>query len=448
MKRIWMKLALAFMAVGASGILISALLSIKEMDIHFSMYVNEARQLERQDVLEVARRAYEAENRWGERAFSQMDAIAKVLGLRIVLQDQNQSRIGQFGDESAVRGSGYTKLPVAVDGQTVGYLTISHHEKAPSHSVETHFQRAHTNALLWTMLILIVVVIVVSICIAKNMVKPIVRISDASIAVSRGDRSVRVPGTSGKDELAGLVDRFNHLIESLEHQEQLRKRLTSDISHELRTPLNTLLAQTEGMIDGVWEASPEHLEATRAEVLRLIRLVSDLDEVIQAESGTLKINQDMVDISKIAELTADAMSAALAQKNIVLKKQLEGEAMVLGDRHRLAQVFTNLLSNAWKHTAPHGEIRLTVKKERDRIVAVVSDNGSGIAAEDLPHIFDRFYRGDRSRNRERGGAGLGLTIAKGLVEAHDGQISIRSAEGIGTSVTMLFPAAGQRNSVD
>ncbi|MEJ8545169.1 HAMP domain-containing protein [Brevibacillus borstelensis] len=222
--------------------------------------------------------------------------------MRIVLQDERQRQHAQYGDQSAsLRVTGSTVLPVVVDGKTVGYLTISHHERAASHSVETHFQQAHTSALLWTMLILIVVVVLASIGIAKTMVKPIVRMSDASMAASKGDWSVRVPPTSGKDELAGLVDRFNNLIESLEHQEQLRKRLTSDISHELRTPLNTLLAQTEG---------------------------------------------------------------------------------------------------------------------------------------------------DRSRNRERGGAGLGLTIARGLVEAHGGQISIQSQKGLGTSVTMRFPAAEKQPVVD
>lgn len=441
MKRIWMKLALAFMAVGASGILMSAVFSIKEMEIHFSMYVDEVREQQHRDLVAAARESYSMDNGWGKSADVQLDAVSRVLGLEVLLYDREQRLIKRYGNHPSFRqADAVEKLPVTLDGHVVGYLGVRRYEESPMRGVEAHFRQAHASAMLWTMLVLLGLVVLVSVSVARTMTRPLVRISRAALDAARGKLSVRVPPVRGNDELADLVGSFNHLIASLERQEELRKRLTSDIAHELRTPLNTLLAQTEGMIDGVWEASPEHLEATRAEVLRLIRLVSDLDQAIRAESGVLEMESRPLDLSDVAETTADSMSAAFAKKGVALEKHLRTRAMIAGDRQRLGQVFANLLSNALKHTPPGGRVSIEVHKSGDDVHAVVKDSGSGISAEDLPHVFERFYRGDRSRNREQGGAGLGLTIVKGIVEAHRGEIRIDSEPGAGTTVTIRFPA--------
>ncbi|WP_134685127.1 sensor histidine kinase [Brevibacillus migulae] len=442
MKRIWIKLALAFMAVGASGILISTFLSIKEMDYHFNLYIRDVNEQHQRELLSLIHEGYQQENKWNEQAFLKLDTASKVLGLRVSLYD-DQHRIirvfGSKGSDAASVTSMDDRIPIVQKGKLIGYLQIEHNNSSAI-TLEEHFQMAHTNALQWTMVVLIVLVCVVSVLTARRIARPIVEMSAAALAAAKGNLSVRVTEPSGNDELSGLVRTFNHLIQNLQQQEELRKRLTSDIAHELRTPLNTLLAQTEGMIDGVWKPTTEHMEATRSEVLRLIRIVSDLDQVIQAEAGSMNMAHEVVNVSKVVESIVDSMRPICQQKQITLSSTIVSDAWVVGDEHRLGQVFANLLTNSFKHTAAGGKVDVMVETQGSLIIAKVVDDGSGIAAEDLPHVFERFYRGDRSRHRETGGSGLGLTIVKGIVEAHDGEIDICSVEGQGTTVTIQLPS--------
>lgn len=443
MKRIWLKLALAFMAVGVGAVLITTLLAVKEMDDHFLMYTDEVKSQQSEEIVQAALTAYRNSKGWDRQAFWQLEAISSVLGLHLVLYDPQGSKLGEWGQVTGA-GADFDRATQSItlydDKQTVvGRIGISHKDQNAYKALEGHFQWAHKNTAIWTTAVLLVLVVLLCIPLARSMVRPVEQVSAAAQQVARGNLQVRVPAPEQKDEMASLVLAFNHLVASLNEQEELRKRLTSDIAHELRTPLNTLLAQTEGMIDGIWEASPKHLERTRAEVLRLIRLVNDLDQVIQVEAGALPIRREQVLLRAIVEEVSEAMHVAFARSAIQF--QLEGgqDAWITGDRQRIAQVITNLLTNACKHTAPNGRIAVTIAKSADSVRLDVRDNGSGIAPADLPHVFERFYRGDRSRARERGGAGLGLTIAKGIMEAHGGTITVESNLGAGTVFTLLFP---------
>ncbi|GED32437.1 ATP-binding protein [Brevibacillus centrosporus] len=441
MKSIWMRLALIFMAVSASGILISTILSLKEMDYHFSLYLSDVNQKHKQDLVSLLQEEYKKEHGWENGSMLKLEAASLLLGQQITLYDRDGQFIRTFEETKSAAFSNLSEdmIPITDQGELLGYIGIRY-DNAGVISLEEHFQIAHTNAMQWTMLALLLIVCLVSIFTAKRFAKPIVMMSDAAMDVSKGNLAVRVVVPRGKDELSSLVETFNQLIQSLQNQEDLRKRLTSDIAHELRTPLNTLLAQTEGMIDGIWEATPEHLEATRSEVLRLIRIVSDLDQVIQAEAGALSISRDAVDLSKVVASTLDAMNTVFQQKEISLTSSIHPASWIVGDEQRLAQVFSNLLTNSLKHTSKGGEVMVSVINKGEFIEVNVTDNGRGISHKDLPFVFERFYRGDRSRNRESGGIGLGLTIVKGIVEAHQGEVQINSNEGKGTTVTVSFPA--------
>ncbi|MED4779406.1 sensor histidine kinase [Brevibacillus choshinensis] len=440
MKSIWMRLALALMAISASGILISTILSIKEMDYHFSLYVSDVNQQHQQDLLEILQNEYQRGQGWSDRTLLKLESASRVLGLQISLFDNERRLIQTFGKTiSSAFSNKVDMIPIKDQGNTIGYIDIQY-DNSNAMSLEEHFQIAHTNAMQWTMLALLLLVCIASIFIAKRIAKPIVNLSDAAQAVSKGDLSVRVSLPQGKDELTGLVQSFNNLVQNLQRQDELRKRLTSDIAHELRTPLNTLLAQTEGMLDGIWEASPEHLEATRSEVLRLIRIVSDLDQVIQAEAGEMNISRDEINLSEVAENIVDSMTAAFQQQGIQLSSRVITDGWVVGDKQRMAQVVSNLITNSLKHTSQGGEVIVSVERRARTVEVKILDNGTGISPEDLPFVFERFYRGDRSRSREKGGSGLGLTIVKGIVEAHQGNITIESEVGKGTSITLTFPA--------
>ncbi|CAM3543797.1 ATP-binding protein [Brevibacillus invocatus] len=435
-----MRLALTFMAVSASGILISTVLSIKEMDYHFSMYLNEVNQQHEQDLLDILENEYQTGLGWDDQTYLKLKAASSVLGLQFSLFDQEHRLIRTFGKAvNPEDTSSVNMIPIKERDHTIGYIGIQY-DNSYAMSLEEHFRMAHTNAMQWTMLALLLLVCIASIFIAKRLAKPIVDMSDASRAVSRGDLSIRVDLPQGEDELSVLVHSFNNLVQSLQKQEELRKRLTSDIAHELRTPLNTLLAQTEGMLDGIWEATPEHLEATRSEVLRLIRIVSDLDQVIQVESGALNISQNEINLTNVVGGIVESMTAAFQLQGIQVKSYLKSTAWIMGDQQRIAQAISNLLTNALKHTPPGGEVNVTLEQKKRIVEVKVVDNGTGISPEDLPFVFERFYRGDRSRNREKGGTGLGLTIVKGIVEAHQGNVAITSEVGKGTIVTLTFPA--------
>lgn len=440
MKSIWMRLALALMAVSASGILISTILSIKEMDYHFSLYVSDVNQQHQQDLLDILHNEYQRGQGWNDRTLVKLESASRVLGVQISLFDNERTLIRTFGKTvSSAFSSKDDMIPIKDQEKTVGYIDIQY-DNSNAMSLEEHFQIAHTNAMQWTMLALLLLVCIASIFIAKRIAKPIVNMSEAAQQVSKGDLSIRVALPKGKDELTVLVQAFNNLVQNLQRQEELRKRLTSDIAHELRTPLNTLLAQTEGMLDGIWEASPDHLEATRSEVLRLIRIVSDLDQVIQAEAGALKFSKEVTNLSQVVEGIVDSMTAAFQLHGIHLTSQLNTDGWILGDKQRMAQVVSNLITNSLKHSSQGGEVIVSVEKKGSCVEVKVKDNGAGISPEDLPFVFERFYRGDRSRSREKGGTGLGLTIVKGIVEAHQGNITIESGVGKGTIITLTFPA--------
>jgi signal transduction histidine kinase len=444
MRKIWVKLALVLMAVGTLAIMLTTFLSMKEMDYHFKMYLDEVRNQQDQKISQMAIQAYEQAGSWDKNSLDKMKAVSSVLGMRFTLFDAQYKQVLSWGGDAENRSMA-DDIPLELNGREIGYLSIAYHDENSYQSMENHFQLAHTNAMQWTMFALILLVILMSVLLARTLVKPLVQISAAAKKVAKGNLSVRVAEPGGHHEIASLVDTFNNLVHSLQHQEELRKRLTSDIAHELRTPLNTLLAQVEGMIDGIWEASPEHLESTRGEVLRLSRLVRDLDQVIQVESGALRMNREKIDLSGLAGQVLDAMSAAFIRDHIQIEKELAADAWVMGDPERLAQVMTNLLNNASKHLEANGKIAVMVKLSGDRVQLHIEDNGAGIPKEDLPFVFDRFYRGDRSRTRARGGSGLGLTVVKGIVDAHGGQIDIESEVGRGTAVSVTLPAIRPRH---
>lgn len=422
------------------AVLLSTVLSISEMDYHFGMYQEEVRGQHNQELSQLAIRTYAERGGWDEQALQKMEAVSSVLGLQVALYDNRHELIRAWG-AGASESSTVDEIPLSREGTSIGYLAVAHHDRSQYQSMEAHFQMAHTTAMQWTMFALMLLVVVISVFLARTLVRPIVQISAAAEKVAKGRLDVQVELPVGRDEISSLVDTFNNLVHSLRYQEELRKRLTSDIAHELRTPLNTLLAQVEAMIDGVWAASPEHLESTRREVLRLSTLVQDLDQVIQVEAGALPMNRSQVYLSRLAGEVIEGMSAAFSRAGIQVDPQLGADVWVSGDRQKLAQVMTNLLHNACKHTDEGGRVIVKVWRKGKTAALQIADNGAGIPGEDLPFVFERFYRGDRARTREKGGTGLGLTIAKGIVEAHEGEITLESEVGRGTSVTITFPAA-------
>jgi signal transduction histidine kinase len=232
------------------------------------------------------------------------------------------------------------------------------------------------------------------------------------------------------------------MVDELERADRRRRNLTADVAHELRTPLHIIQGNLEGILDGVYQPTHDHIIATLEETRSLARLVDDLRTLSLAEAGQLPLTWQPVDID---ELLADAVTTFAGKAeggHITLHAEINGdpsELTVIADAGRLDQVLANLIANALRHTPVGGEIVLRAEATEDAVQIAVNDTGEGIDPEDLPYIFDRFWRGERARSRTGGSTGLGLAIAKQLVGAHNGQIVAESQPGVGTTVTITLP---------
>jgi len=268
---------------------------------------------------------------------------------------------------------------------------------------------------------------------------PFVDIMSATDAIARGDLSVRLRENE-RGPLGNLARRFNNMVAELERAERQRSNLTADIAHELRTPLHIIQGNLEGMLDGVYEPTPENITDTLDETRLLARLVDDLQTLSLAEAGQLPLHPTRF---LLADLLADSAtgfeSRAASQKVDLHVDAPDPSPEIEADYDRLIQVLANLLTNALRHTPEKGRITLRAESIPDGVQITVSDTGTGIPTEDLPYIFDRFWRGDKSRARTEGSSGLGLAITKQLVLAHGGTIAVQSEVGKGTTFMIELP---------
>jgi signal transduction histidine kinase len=280
--------------------------------------------------------------------------------------------------------------------------------------------------------------IIIGFIMAKRISRPILKTVDAAKLISDGNYNVRIDEVTGTKEIEKLIQSINHLAETLETQEKLRKQLTEDVSHELRTPIAILQSHVEAMIEGVWEPSKERLESCNDEILRIGGLVSDLENLANNESDNLKLNKKNISLSEITNKAIRSFEAKIKNKN--LHVEVSGNCSdILADGDKINQVVMNLMSNAIKYTEEGGKIDIELSEANDNVIFNIKDNGIGIADEELPFIFERFYRTDKSRNRETGGSGIGLAIVKSIVEAHGGTVVAESKLDEGTSFEVTLP---------
>jgi len=328
--------------------------------------------------------------------------------------------------------------PLVKDGKVVGHISIS--AFGPFFLNENDFQFIHSlNRILFSVgLVSLVVAVLVGHLLAKRISRPILKTVEATKQIADGNYGVRLAQESNAAELGLLEESINHLAASLETLEKLRKQLTEDVAHELRTPITILQSYLEAMTEGIWEASPERLESCNEEVRRIGKLVGDLERLAKIEGGNLKLHKQRVDLHLLLSKTIQSFGAELENKHLEIILQGEHHEL-LADEDRLKQVVVNLLSNAIKYSKDGARIQFNIFETRDTVGFRVKDTGIGIPEEELPYIFERFYRADKSRNRATGGAGIGLTIVKAIIEAHGGRISVQSILGEGTEFTVTLP---------
>ncbi len=342
--------------------------------------------------------------------------------------------------QNAGFNGGYTEktYDITARGSVVGSVSIGYY--GPYFYTDNDVQ--YLNTLNFVILLVTVLVGIVALVfgayLAKRLADPIAKVIKTADLISEGNYTCRLDQNADTMEIAELTGAINTLAEKLEKQESLRKRLTADVAHELRTPLCNLQAHLEAMLDGVWEADSARLSSCHEETVRLTKIVADLEKLARLEGESVILNKENVDISALIRQAVNSFENELNNKNIKVTTTLDNISL-RADGDKLTQVMVNLLSNAVKYTNSGGEIEITAKVEGDNVRISVKDTGIGITKEDLPYIFDRFYRADRSRSRDTGGSGIGLAIAKSLVSAHGGTITVHSDYGKGSVFIFELP---------
>lgn len=343
------------------------------------------------------------------------------------------------------------RWPIVVNQQTIGTLLVEGSMMRATDAESATVLVAITRAVLLAGLVAGVVAMLLAGLLVRQITQPLVALTMASRLIATGDRAVRVPVRS-KDELGELATTFNHMANSLAQQETLRRNLIADVAHELRTPLTGIQGTVEALQDGIFPLTPEQLGSIHEQVLVLNRLVEDLRTLAHAEAGQLSLQVMPVDLAGIAQQIVATFHPQAAARDIEISVRRDSSLpLVHGDAQRLSQVLNNLLDNALRHTPAGGHVAVSLSAAPGGLSLTVTDTGCGIPPADVPHIFERFYRADRSRTRQTGGAGLGLAIARQIVIAHHGKIWVESppaGQHHGSAFCLFFPTTATDMTTD
>jgi len=377
---------------------------------------------------------------------SVVEDTADVSGTRIILVAANGTVVGDSRGKEFL-GTNYTdssESPIELtwNKELVGRAYIIPDPTAGVWAVPFLRLSASINrSLLLGGSLAIAIALLLTFVLSRRITSPIGVLAKAARRLGRGDLSQRVE-LQGEGEVAALAQAFNSMAADLEHAEQLRRNLVADVAHELRTPLSNIQGYLEAIRDRVMKPDAATIRSLNEEAALLSRLVDELQELSLAEAGELKLVYQAEDIAKLVKQAVTPWQPQLTAKEISLSLDLPDNLPLVNiDWQRVNQVLHNLLENAVAHTGKGGTINVAATTQGDWVEVCVSDTGEGIPAEDLPNIFERFYRVDKSRARVTGGSGLGLTIAKRLVEAHGGTITVQSKLGKGSRFSLTLPIA-------
>jgi two-component system OmpR family sensor kinase/two-component system sensor histidine kinase BaeS len=332
---------------------------------------------------------------------------------------------------------------IEVDGETVGFFNLPIYSITAGAFAPPRFTQFRTSLrrFLGLEVLILMTGLILGAVILRQLSTPLMKLTSATRAIAEGDLSVRVP-EDYPGEFKTLAISFNSMAHALEHADELRRNMTADVAHELRTPLSVIRGKLEGVLDGVYPASEEHLSPVLEEAEVLTRLVEDLRLIALAEAGQLPIEFRPLNV---LDLIQDARVNFTPQANdggieIVVDAPAHLPD-ILADWRRVSQILGNLMINAVRHTPAGGVITLSAVCVQDKIQVTVKDTGIGIDAAELPYVFDRFWRGEKSRSRQTGGSGLGLAIVKQLIELQGGKVWAESTLGEGTAITFTLPVA-------
>ncbi|HLE52776.1 MAG TPA: HAMP domain-containing sensor histidine kinase [Anaerolineales bacterium] len=455
MRSLSFKLTIAFLLVGLTGAVLVAVIIRQRTRTAFDQFLLNR---EGQTLIDRLDRYYQTHGSWegvaddllsvmaapprnsfGSRDFRRDWMRYSLVGVdRVVVFSMQPNQIGKLMSRRDLERA----VPLLVNGEAAGWLLV-----APlagewiTNSPEGLFLRNVNRATLLSALVAALLALTLGGLLAFTLTRSLRELTEATVEIARGKlgKQVKVRST---DELGELASSFNKMSLDLAQATQTRRRMTADIAHDLRSPLSVISGYAEALSDGKLLGTPEVYSILYQETKHLSHLVEDLRTLSLADAGELTLNLQPIQPQSILERVAARYAVAAGQNSISLRVEVgEGMPTVEMDVERMAQVFDNLMVNAFRYTPQGGEVILAARPMNGTVQMQVRDNGSGIAPEDIPHIFDRFYRGDKSR-QQNGESGLGLAIAKSIVEAHGGKIVVESAPGQGTTFTIVLKTTG------
>jgi signal transduction histidine kinase len=366
---------------------------------------------------------------------------------RTILLDANRRVLLDHGSATSLLvGTVFTpqsneiNLPLIINNVPVGTLLMD--RGTPPRAIQLILSLIGPIAVI--SVLLGILTLIIGLLLMRRMINPLSEVIAASQAVSQGDLTARVPVHARHDDLSALSDHFNHMADELERSDRQRRNLMADIAHELRTPITILRGRLEGILDGVYPAEEAHIAPALEETYLLERLVEDLRLLALTEANQLRFEVKPVGLTELVETTLGLFSAQASEENVRFHFDAEPDLPeVMLDPQRFQQVIGNLIDNALRYTPEGSSINLSIHRKDNTVELTISDEGTGIPEDELAHVFDRFWRGEKSRARSTGGAGLGLSIARQLVEAQGGRIRAqnRSPRGFEIQITLPFNAS-------
>ncbi len=458
------RLSLAYIFLALFLVALISILSNVFLEKHFQDYIIKQQATKNMDIASLISQQYnDADNSWRKTVVENIGINALEQGLIVKVKDKpgniiwdatvhnsglcNQM-ITHMSQNMASRyprfAGGYkvNSYPLKHGAKLVGNVEIGYYGPFYYNDNDLAFINALNKILGMAATFSLLLALLLGALTAKRFSAPISSAVEAARDISRGHYNHRITDISNTTEIDELTSTVNDLAEGLGKQEKLRRRLTANVAHELRTPLATLQSHMEAMIDGIWEPDSSRLKSCHEEIMRLNRLVGDLENLARYESEDPVIRRENFDLSELTRHIIKNYEAEFANKDIVLDFQ-GGVSPVHADRDKISQVIVNLLSNALKYTAAGGSVIITVAHDQAQAILKIRDRGIGISSEDLEHIFERLYRVDKSRSRESGGSGIGLAIVKAIIDAHGGRISVSSIINKGTEFTITLPDSHQ-----
>jgi two-component system, OmpR family, sensor histidine kinase BaeS len=432
-----LRLALTFLAVALASIAVLAALTAWLAADDVSALTTRQHAELTSAIAFSAGAAWDENKSWAAADLSPALELAARTGAYAQIRDQAGHVVAASPGFALTSPTARYRAPVVMRGHRVGEAVVGF-TSAGLGQADRALQTDLLQAILGAAGLAALLALLVGLAVARRLTRPVERIIAVTQAMERGERSARVGPIKAPAELRDLGTAFDRMADTMDRQEQLRRDLVADVAHELRTPVAVLQAGHEALLDGFTEPTPDQLASLRDEVLRLARMVGDLQTLAAADAAALRLSLRRCDLADIAEGAAESLLGRFEAAGITLERQL-ASAEIQGDQRWLHQVVTNLLTNALKFTPAGGHVTLTVGPAGTDAALSVTDTGSGIGDDELPRIFDRFWRGRQAS--QTAGSGLGLAIAAELAVAHGGRLTARSELGRGTRMTLTLPLA-------